>query len=122
MASSAGNDRNRNAEGLYVETKAAPATTHISNDSYATAKGHSAGPSAGVTAASTASSIPAHVTSGNMNVGSSGTARGSRSPGDSAQYNRESERIVEEERSAAEKLPFYPELNERFTLLSKMGE
>jgi hypothetical protein len=70
-----GNERSRNAEGLYLDSKAAPASTQISTEHSATAKGHSAGPSAashGVTAATAASAIPAHVTSGNMNVGSQG--------------------------------------------------
>jgi hypothetical protein len=111
---------NRNSDGLYLESKTAPASTHMSPESSATAKGHSAGPSAaaqGITAATTASSIPAHVTSGNMNVGNNVSS--THSQGD---YNRESERIVEEERAASEKLPNYPELSERFQLLMKMGE
>lgn len=35
---------------------------------------------------------------------------------------REAERIVEEERQASEKMPNYPGLAERFTLISKMGD
>lgn len=42
--------------------------------------------------------------------------------GGSGQYTKEAQQIVEEERAAAEKLPVYPGLQERFTLLAKMGE
>ncbi|CAO1612936.1 unnamed protein product [Sympodiomycopsis kandeliae] len=42
--------------------------------------------------------------------------------GESQQYTKDAERMVEQERQAAEKLPNYPGLNERFTLLSKMGD
>lgn len=42
--------------------------------------------------------------------------------GDAQQYQKEAERIVEEERVASEKLPLYPGLSERYQLLSKMGE
>lgn len=117
-------DRSRNAEGLYLESKAAPASTHISTDASATAKGHSAGPSAanqGITAATTASAIPAHVASGNMNIGNNQQS-GMYAQGDAQNYSKESERIVEEERAASEKMPHYPELSERFQLLMKMGE
>jgi hypothetical protein len=113
---------NRNSDGLYLESKAAPASTQVSPHSSATAKGHAAGPSAaahGITAATTASAIPAHVTSGNMNVGNTNAYS---QQGDAQNYSKESERIVEEERLASEKLPNYPELSERFQLLMKMGE
>lgn len=102
-------------DGLYLESKAAPAFTQMSKDAAATAKGYSASPSTG--AATVASAIPAHVASGNMNVGHS-----NHSQADTQNYNRESERIVEEERVASEKMPSYPELSERFQLLTKMGE
>jgi hypothetical protein len=42
--------------------------------------------------------------------------------GNSAQFNPESSKIVEEERLASEKMPKYEGLEERFTLLCKMGE
>ena len=106
-------DRNRNvAEGLYLESKAAPASTQMSTDAAATAKGYSAGPSG-----ATASAIPAHIASGNMNVGTNQQSHAA-----SQQNYKESERIVEEERAASEKLPNYPELSDRFQLLMKMGE
>lgn len=102
-------------DGLYLESKAAPASTYVSTDAAATAKGYPAGPSSG--AATAASAIPAHVASGNMNVGHSNPSQS-----DAQSNYRESERIVEEERAASEKMPNYPELSERFQLLTKMGE
>lgn len=44
------------------------------------------------------------------------------SAGSKQDRTQQAERIVEEERQASEKLPNYPSLAERFTLLSKMGE
>lgn len=111
----------RSADGLFLESKGQPATTHVSTEPSATAKGHYAGPSAaaqGVTAATSAAALPAHVASGNVNVGNTGSIP----QGDAQSYQRESERIVEEERAASEKMPHYPELSERYTLISKMGE
>lgn len=40
----------------------------------------------------------------------------------SQQYTREAQQIVEEERAASEKLPVYSGLQDRFILLSKMGD
>lgn len=54
-----------------------------------------------------------------MNVGNTNAYS---QQGDAQNYSKESERIVEEERLASEKLPNYPELSERFQLLMKMGE
>lgn len=42
--------------------------------------------------------------------------------GSAQQFTQEAQQIVEEERAAAEKLPVYPGLQDRFTLLEKMGE
>ncbi|PWN42687.1 hypothetical protein IE81DRAFT_118616 [Ceraceosorus guamensis] len=39
-----------------------------------------------------------------------------------AQYNPQSEKIVQEERAASEKLPSYEGLSDRFTLIKKMGD
>ncbi|UZJ52374.1 hypothetical protein CBS101457_001694 [Exobasidium rhododendri] len=116
-----GHDRNRAAEGLYLENKGQPATTYVSTEPSATAKGHSAGPSAashGVTAATTASAIPAHVTSGNMNVGNQASNYQVQSDSSSSHVDK----LTKEEQAAADSLPHYPELNERFQLLMKMGD
>ena len=56
------------------------------------------------------------VSSGTPANGSSNQAAGSQ------QYTREAQQIVDEERAASEKLPVYSGLQERFVLLSKMGD
>lgn len=41
---------------------------------------------------------------------------------DGSQYHKEAQQIVEEERQAKEKMPYYEGLSERFQLVMKMGE
>jgi serine/threonine-protein kinase RCK2 len=109
--------------GYHVEAKGAPASAKTNYDSSALAKGHQAGPSAPtVTAAETVSAIPAHVTTGNQDLGSTSSTGSPLLSTDAQMYTKEAEKIVEEERLASEKMPNYPGLSERFQLICKMGD
>jgi hypothetical protein len=59
---------------------------------------------------------------GNQAASAAAAAASSARQTDAQQYQKEAERIVEEERLASEKLPVYAGLEERFTLICKMGE
>lgn len=121
---SAGLSASNLAEPAYkIDAKGAPAGAKTNFDSSALAKGHQAGPSApGVTAAETASAIPAHISTGNQDLGSFGSNGTPLLSSDAQMYTKEAEKIVEEERVASEKMPNYPGLSERFQLICKMGD
>jgi hypothetical protein len=124
-----------------VEAKGAPATAQTSYEPAASTRSN-ANPQAQA-ASVMASAIPAHVkdesvldqyrtpepslparssyTAGDHNNGGSGASTPLIS-NEAQQYAKEAERIVEEERLASEKMPHYEGLNDRFQLISKMGD